>query len=212
MTHNRAGDKGEKKSWEKMGLREQLIGAWRLVSYIESPADGSPKRVPMGEKAQGIIMYTPDGYVSAQLMTTATLKRRALEGGSYRIHISLARLSIWLLEMGIFDKTYAHQVGNSQGDHAYLSPEIFEADTPCGHYLGVTDQVKMSATLGFYKVPVVPRGSSRPEWQPRNGESSWNVIALARALAARGGLHHGLLVVRNGKTVKSRKSVIRTLG
>jgi Lipocalin-like domain len=69
MTHNRAGDKGEKKSWEKMGLREQLIGAWRLVSYIESPVDGSPKRVPMGEKAQGIIMYTPDGYVSAQLMT-----------------------------------------------------------------------------------------------------------------------------------------------
>jgi len=217
MTHNRAGDKGEKKSWEKMGLREQLIGAWRLVSYIESPVDGSPKRVPMGEKAQGIIMYTPDGYMSAQLMTpgrrnfasgdwfkgtpeetaeeasgyiaysgpfhvdedrqslmavTATLKRRALEGGSYRIHISLARLSIWLLEMGIFDKTYAHQVGNSQGDHAYLSPEIFEADTPCGLYLGVTDQVKMSATPGFYKVPVVPRGSSRPEWQPRNGESS----------------------------------------
>ena len=69
MTHNRAGDKGEKKSWEKMGLREQLIGAWRLVSYIESPVDGSPKRFPMGEKAQGIIMYTPDGYMSAQLMT-----------------------------------------------------------------------------------------------------------------------------------------------
>ena len=180
----------------KKGLREQLIGAWRLVSYIESPVDGSPKRFPMGEKAQGIIMYTPDGYMSAQLMTpgrrnfasgdwfkgtpeetaeeasgyiaysgpfhvdedrqslmavTATLKRRALEGGSYRIHISLARLSIWLLEMGIFDKTYAHQVGNSQGDHAYLSPEIFEADTPCGHYLGVTDQVKMSATPGFYR-------------------------------------------------------------
>jgi hypothetical protein len=53
----------------KKGLREQLIGAWRLVSYIESPVDGSPKRFPMGEKAQGIIMYTPDGYMSAQLMT-----------------------------------------------------------------------------------------------------------------------------------------------
>jgi hypothetical protein len=51
MTHNRAGDKGEKKSWEKMGLREQLIGAWRLVSYIESPVDGSPKRVPMGRES-----------------------------------------------------------------------------------------------------------------------------------------------------------------
>src|SRR5258708_34593239 len=80
MTHNRAGDKGEKKSWEKMGLREQLIGAWRLVSYIESPVDGSPKRVPMGEKAQGIIMYTPDGYVSAHLMTPA---RRNFASGDW---------------------------------------------------------------------------------------------------------------------------------
>ena len=43
-------------------------GAWRLVSYIESPVDGSPKRSPLGEEPQGIIMYTPDGYMSAQLM------------------------------------------------------------------------------------------------------------------------------------------------
>jgi crotonobetainyl-CoA:carnitine CoA-transferase CaiB-like acyl-CoA transferase len=120
-------------------------------------------------------IFVVNDYAMAWLSAmavTATLKRRALEGGSYRIHISLARLSIWLLEMGIFDKTYARQVGNSQEDHAYLSPETFEADTPCGHYLGVTDQVKMSETPGFFRVPVVPRGSSRPEWLPRNGESS----------------------------------------
>src|SRR5260370_33298970 len=53
---------------DKKGLREQLIGAWKLVSYIETPMDGSPTRYPMGEKGQGIIMYTPDGYMSAQLM------------------------------------------------------------------------------------------------------------------------------------------------
>lgn len=49
------------------GLREQLIGAWMLVSYEEKPVDGSPTNFPMGEKPQGIIMYTPDGYMSAQL-------------------------------------------------------------------------------------------------------------------------------------------------
>jgi hypothetical protein len=106
------------------------------------------------------------------MAVTAKLKRRALEGGSYRIHVSLARLSVWLLEMGTFDEVYARQVGNSQGDHAYLSPDTFEADTPCGRHLGVTDQVEMSETPGFYKVPVVPRGSIRPEWLPRNGEGS----------------------------------------
>lgn len=49
-------------------LREQLVGAWTLVSYVERPTDGSEPIYPMGEQPQGIIMYTPDGYMSAQLM------------------------------------------------------------------------------------------------------------------------------------------------
>ena len=31
------------------GLREQLIGAWKLVSYEERPVDGSPSFYPMTE-------------------------------------------------------------------------------------------------------------------------------------------------------------------
>lgn len=53
---------------ETPSLQRQLIGAWRLRSYIEVPVDGSEPSHPMGEDAQGIIMYTPDGYMSAQLM------------------------------------------------------------------------------------------------------------------------------------------------
>lgn len=49
-------------------LRDRLIGAWKLVSYVEKPVDGSAPSHPMGEKPKGIIMYTPDGYMSAQLM------------------------------------------------------------------------------------------------------------------------------------------------
>lgn len=49
-------------------LREQLVGAWKLVSYVEKPVDGSTPFYPMGEKPEGMIMYTPDGYMSAQLM------------------------------------------------------------------------------------------------------------------------------------------------
>ena len=48
-------------------LRDKLIGAWKLVSYEERPVDDSPPFYPMTEKPQGIIMYTPDGYMSAQL-------------------------------------------------------------------------------------------------------------------------------------------------
>jgi hypothetical protein len=49
------------------GLRDQLIGAWKLVSYEEKPVDGSPSFHPMSEQPMGIIMYTPDGYMSAPL-------------------------------------------------------------------------------------------------------------------------------------------------
>ncbi|HEY8784504.1 MAG TPA: lipocalin-like domain-containing protein [Mucilaginibacter sp.] len=49
-------------------LREQLIGAWKLVSYAENPVDGTAAFYPMSEKPMGIIMYTPDGFMSAQLM------------------------------------------------------------------------------------------------------------------------------------------------
>src|SRR5690348_4898383 len=39
----------------------------------------------------------------------AALRRRATGGGSYRVRVSLARVSLWLLQMGIFDKSYARQ-------------------------------------------------------------------------------------------------------
>jgi hypothetical protein len=56
---------------EKKSLRDQLIGAWKLVSYVEKPVDGSPNSYPLGEQPMGIIMYTPDGFMSAQLMDPA---------------------------------------------------------------------------------------------------------------------------------------------
>jgi lipocalin-like protein len=62
------------------GLREQLIGAWKLVSYEERPVDGSASFYPMGEKPMGLILYTPDGYMSAQLMAPA---RRPFASGDW---------------------------------------------------------------------------------------------------------------------------------
>jgi len=49
-------------------LRANLIGAWTLQSYESSTIDGSHVTYPLGVDARGIIMYTLDGYMSAQLM------------------------------------------------------------------------------------------------------------------------------------------------
>jgi hypothetical protein len=48
-------------------LRDRLIDAWKLISYEERPVDVLPSFYPMSVKPMGIIMYTPDGYMSAQL-------------------------------------------------------------------------------------------------------------------------------------------------
>jgi hypothetical protein len=48
-------------------LRESLIGAWRLVSLVETDVKTGEAYRPLGDQPQGLILYTPDGYMSAQL-------------------------------------------------------------------------------------------------------------------------------------------------
>ena len=106
-------------------------------------------------------------YLAAWLLSAGVvqaLMRRAREGGSLRVHVSLTRLSLWLYSLGVFDKRYAHATAGDRGPRAYLDPEVFAADTPCGRYQGVTDQVRMSATPGDYGTVLVPRGSSTAAW------------------------------------------------
>ncbi|MFC5724234.1 CoA transferase [Streptomyces gamaensis] len=109
-------------------------------------------------------------YLVPWLATTgiiAALLRRATEGGSYRVHVSLTRVALWILSLGVLDKDYARELAGTGEQHAYLDPDTFTADTPCGRYQGVTDQVVMSRTPGAFRTVLVPRGSGRPEWLGR---------------------------------------------
>ena len=45
----------------------QLIGVWRLVAYADV-REGSEDSHPFGPEPVGFLIYTPDGFVSAQLM------------------------------------------------------------------------------------------------------------------------------------------------
>ncbi|CAN7628834.1 CoA transferase [Phenylobacterium sp. LjRoot219] len=49
----------------------------------------------------------------AQVGVVSALRRRAEEGGSYHVHVSLTRVALWILSLGIFDKAWAHQVAGS---------------------------------------------------------------------------------------------------
>jgi crotonobetainyl-CoA:carnitine CoA-transferase CaiB-like acyl-CoA transferase len=108
--------------------------------------------------------------VVAWLGTTgvlAALRRRAVEGGSYRVVISLTRTVLWQLSLGIFDKDYATATAGSTEEHRYVSPDIFVAETPLGTYQGITDQVVLSKTPEAFRTVLVPRGSCKPEWLGR---------------------------------------------
>ncbi len=92
------------------------------------------------------------------------LRRRAVEGGSYRVVVSLTRTNLWLLSMGIFDKTYVQETAGSTDEHTSVAPDLFTAETPLGTYQGMTDQVVLSRTPGSFRTVLVPKGSSKPEW------------------------------------------------
>lgn len=96
----------------------------------------------------------------------AALRRRATEGGSYRVVVSLTRTALWLLTLGILDKEYAQATAGTSDEHFFPEPDLFTAETPCGTYQGMTDQVIMSKTPGSYRTVLVPMGSSKPEWLP----------------------------------------------
>jgi len=97
----------------------------------------------------------------------AALRRRAVEGGSYRVTVSLTRTLLWLYSLGIFDKAYARATAGSSDEHKDIAPDLFTAETPLGTYQGMTDQVILSRTPGAFRTVLVPRGASKPEWLVR---------------------------------------------
>ena len=48
-------------------LKNELIGSWKLLSYIEVPIEGEDSLFPMGKNPYGILLYSADGYMSVQI-------------------------------------------------------------------------------------------------------------------------------------------------
>ncbi|MCU1684712.1 MAG: biosynthetic enzyme [Amycolatopsis sp.] len=157
IIHATASLNGPRGPWaDRVGF-DQTAGSLTGMMYLEG--DGETPALPP-------ILVVNDYIVSWLLAAgiTEALARRATDGGSYRVHVSLTRAALWILSLGVFDKAYATETAGSNELHAYHDPETFTADTPLGTYQGVTEQVRMSATPGRYRTVLVPRGSSRPEW------------------------------------------------
>jgi len=151
------GERGPWSNW--VGFDEIGAAVSGLFAIEGTPAEPkSPPVIPICDNVVGWLGTI--GILEA-------LRRRAIEGGSYRVVVSLTRTVLWLLSLGIFDKSYAQETAGSSDEHAYVAPDLFTAETPLGTYQGVTDQVVLSRTPGFFRTVLVPRGSSKPEWLAR---------------------------------------------
>ncbi|BGE81140.1 CoA transferase [Staphylococcus petrasii] len=151
---------GEEGPWSDRNGFDQTAGCVSGVMDLEGTPD-HPKLPPI---------VVVNDYVVSWLLEAAAIKaleRRAEEGGSYKIQVNLTRVSLYLLSLGIFDKAFVKDTYNSDEEHAIVDPDQFETDTPLGHYVGITEQVKMSETPGHYKYTLLPRGSSQPEWESK---------------------------------------------
>ncbi|MCU1680827.1 MAG: biosynthetic enzyme [Amycolatopsis sp.] len=157
IIHATASLNGATGPWARRIGFDQSAGCLAGIMNLEGDENGP---------ALPVIKVVND-YITAWLLTTGiveALARRAVDGGSYRVHVSLTRAALWLISLGVFEKSYATAIAGTGGAHAYLDPEVFTADTPMGRYQGVTDQVGMSQTPGYYRDILVPQGSSRAEW------------------------------------------------
>lgn len=96
-------------------LREALLGGWELSSFDSVDADTGAVAHPLGTAPRGLILYTADGYMSAQLTGSAdaVLPAYIAYGGRFRVDPDTA--------------TVHHEVSVSMLPELLASPQLRQA-------------------------------------------------------------------------------------
>lgn len=155
LMHGAEGPWATRPGFDEIGAT--VSGIFALGSTLEEPRQ--PPMLPIVDNVVGWL-----GTVGV----LAALRRRAAEGGSYRVRISLTRVCLWLICLGILDKEFAATTAGSTAEHSAIPPELFTAKTPLGTYQGMTDQIDFSSLpQGFTTTVLQPIGADQPEWVSR---------------------------------------------
>lgn len=156
-------------------------GPWRDIRTFDmeavsvtgfTMAEGSGGRPSLGESF-GQPDVTPvfpptlvlNDYIAGYLGAAgilAALRRRAADGGSWHVHVNLARAAMWYASLGTFPSTDFVP----EDDQRIIEPETIRFDSPYGEVHRLAPLVKLSRTPGRWQEPLLTvRGSDRPEWR-----------------------------------------------
>jgi crotonobetainyl-CoA:carnitine CoA-transferase CaiB-like acyl-CoA transferase len=108
-------------------------------------------------------------YLTGYLMAfggMVALARRAREGGSWLVRISLAQTGRWLVDRGQVAEAELKDVGKELYP-AEIARWSIESDTPVGRLRHLGPTVRMSETAPYWARPSAPLGHHQPVWPAR---------------------------------------------
>ena len=108
-------------------------------------------------------------YLTGYLMAVGAmvaLARRAQEGGSWLVRISLAQTGRWLVDQGEVPTAALKDVPKefSQAD---IDRWSIDSDAPAGKLRHLGPTVQLSETKPYWARPSVPLGHNEPAWSSR---------------------------------------------
>lgn len=141
--------------WRERGGFEP-IGQTACGLAIDEGSAEAPRMAPTGTLNDYLVAYL------AAAGTLAALLRRAREGGSYHVHVSLTRTSMFLQELGTLDAAERARLPAEVPPAA--DDSLMERDTAYGRVKVPAPLVRYSRTPARWELAPVPPGHHRAEW------------------------------------------------
>jgi hypothetical protein len=121
-----------------------------------------------GGEAPRIMPVSAIDYVSGYLMAfgaMVALERRAREGGSWRVRVSLARTGQWIVDRGLLDPEAITDVPNELPQQE-IARITMETPSALGLIRHLAPVARMSETPPRWARPPVPFGHDAAAWPP----------------------------------------------
>ena len=108
------------------------------------------------------------GYLMA-FGAMVALARRAQEGGSWLVRISLAQVGKWIVDLGEVPEAAARDA-SAEFTAEELANWSMMTETPSGKLRHLKPAVQMSETPAYWSRPTVPLGYHQPVWPARGAQ------------------------------------------